>query len=938
MSRRSRTSLAGLLARQFRSDLGPLLAMAAIVLVVATLAATAPLALRAMTTAEVQYRLDSYPAVRRSLLTTVAAGPLLNNGGDPYQEMYAGLAGITGSAQTPLRAAMADADFIATTGELPAQRLDGAEEDPISTITINIAPHLAEHIRIIEGSAPGPFTRIVDPKRVPPPPQWSPRIPGTLIVPSQEVEPPDPALDKTIDIMLSAVTAAKAEWPVGEVRRVDLRDFHSFRVKLSGIFEPIDPGDPYWAMAPSALEPGLARTSPEVGNILIVTGGAFIDPGSWPVMASEIPGIVPNTTAGIPLSTVDLTVDQIEELLPQLRYFMGLSYTVGPPSDQIGAQKLIFNSEAGDFLTAALQRAATATVVLVMVASGPIGVAIAALWLLSRLIVLRRRPALALASARGASGWQLRATQALQCLLLSAPAAAIGAGMAYALFPASWSLVSIWFAAMAAIVPPALLALAASPRSLRSTRGDVDPRARGRFRWVLEVVVLALTALAVYLLLQRGLTTNSGTVDIDPLLAATPLLLALSAGLIVLRLYPLPLIGLARWLKPRRGIVAFLGANRSIRDPAAGLAPVLAMVVGLAVAVFSGVLLGTVSHGVTTAAHSTVGADMRIDSPPLWPNQMEAIAAIPGVEEIAGIYEYSRLKNLSVEENISVPTLLADTAALARVQAGVPGTAQIRVDMTKKVGDAMPALLSPSLAAQYAIGENSSLGDADIVTAGESGTSTSLSGVADWVLVDKTFSPELGVYNFVPKIVLMKLDPGADVAAVARAAAEIAGPDSLVRTPADVAHQLQESPVSAGLQLALLALAAIVALLCAATIVLALLTSGPARERLLALLRTLGLTPAQARGILSWEIGPTAIVAIVTGSVLGATLPLVVLAGVDLRSFTGGSIQPAVSIDPVLLAIVIGGFSVLVLVATAIAMAAARRVSMARTLRTSEEG
>ena len=938
MSRRSRYSLAGLLARQFRSDLGPLLAMAAIVLVVATLVATAPLALRAMTTAEVSYQLDNQPAVRRDLVSTVAGGPLLGAGADPYRGMYSALNTITESARDPLGIAMDAPDFISTTEPLPAERTDGSVEDPISKITLNVAPHFAEHIRITEGSLPAPFTQLVDPKRIPPPPESGRWEEGVYVPPTPQILPEvDPALDKTIDIMLSATTAAQAEWPVGEVRRVDLQDFHSFRVKLSGIFEPIDPNDSYWAMAPSALEPGLARTSPEVGYILIVTGGAFIDPGSWPAVIHDI-DFVPDTTVGIPLSTSGLTVDQVEALLPQLRHFMDLSFTIGLPSEQIGAQKLIFNSEAGDFLTTALQRAATATAVLVMVASGPIGVAIAALWLLSRLIVLRRRDGLALASARGASGWQLRLTQALQCLLLSAPAAAIGAGAAYLLFPASWSPISLWSAAMAAIVPPVLLALAASPRSLRRARGDVDPRARGRYRWVLEVVVLALTALAVFLLLQRGLTTNSGTVDVDPLLAATPLLLSLSSGLIVLRLYPLPLIGLARWLKPRRGIVAFLGASRSIRDPAAGLAPVLAMVVGLAVAVFSGMLLGTVSNGVTTAAHSSIGADLRIDSPPLQQEQLDDISAIPGVEEIAGIYEYTRLKNLSVGENISVPTLLADTAALARVQAGVPGAARITVDMTKKVGDALPALLSPGLATRFTIGKDSSLGDSDIVSAGEPGTSTSLSGVADWVLVDKTFSPELGVYNFVPKIVLMRLDPGADVAAVARAAAEIAGPNSLVRTPADAARQLQESPVASGLQLALLALIAIVALLCAATVVLALLTSGPARERLLALLRTLGLTPGQARGVTSWEIGPTAIVAIVAGCLLGAGLPLVVLAGVDLRSFTGGSIQPVITADPALLAAVVGGFAVLVVIATTLAMAAAHRVSLARTLRTSEEG
>src|SRR5690606_1564905 len=107
-------------------------------------------------------------------------------------------------------------------------------------------------------------------------------------------------------------------------------------------------------------------------------------------------------------------------------------------------------------------------------------------------------------------------------------------------------------------------------------------------------------------------------------------------------------------------------------------------------------------------------------------------------------------------------------------------------------------------------------------------------------------------------------------------------PDATIESPADAAALLNGSPVSGGLQLALLALIVIVALLCAGTVVLALMISGPARERLLALLRTLGLTRSQSRGITGWEIGPTAIVAIVTGCLLGAALPLIVLAGVDL--------------------------------------------------------
>ncbi|HEU4849635.1 MAG TPA: FtsX-like permease family protein, partial [Terrimesophilobacter sp.] len=783
---------------------------------------------------------------------------------------------------------------------------------------------LADHIRLVEGTMPAPFENVID--------TVDNEYPGRLFDPFHR-NPKDPQLD----ILLSVDTAEEAGWTVGEERWVAAYGNYGFYARLSGAFEALDPKDGFWAASPSALRPGIDYTPFGGTNTRIVIGAAFIDPGSWPAMAKQFntPMI---TTVAIPFSTAGLTVEEDEAILPQLRGFTSNAQSVTNVAKPEAVTSLTFGSDAETTLRTAISRAATATAVLVMVASGPIGVAIAALWLLSRLIMLRRRDTLALGSARGASDMQLRLSQALQILLLSVPAAAAGCAIGYALFPSSASPIAAWFAATVAVVPPILIMIAASPRSLRATRGDLDPRARGRYRWVLEIIVFALTALAVYLLLQRGLTTNTGTVGVDPLLAATPLLLSLSAGLVVLRLYPLPLLGFARSVKRGKGIVAFLGASRSIRDPAAGLAPVLAMVVGLAVAVFSGVLLGTVTGGVGTAAHSTVGADLRIESPILDQKQLDEIAAVDGVEESVSLYQYSRLQNLSVEENLSVPVMIADTAALSRVQEGVPGAAHIDLDMTKDVDGRIPVLLSPDLAAQYSIADDSTFGNADIVSAGDPGTSPSLSGVADWVLIDRAHSEDLGIYKFLPRITLLRLEPGADIAAVKAELSRIAGPDATIQSPADAAALLDGSPVSGGLQLALLALIVIVALLCAGTVVLALMISGPARERLLALLRTLGLTRSQSRGITGWEIGPTAIVAIVTGCILGAALPLIVLAGVDLRPFTGGMLQPVITLDPVLLGVVIGGFALLVVVATAIAMAAARRVSLARTLRTSEEG
>ncbi len=921
---RSRTSLSGLLARGFRATLGPLLAMAAIVLVVATLAATAPLALRSLTSAEVAYQFENLPASRRDLIARAPGTPAISPGSAPYGRFDDALAAITAAAPSPLRKTFATAEYTFVSDQLAVARRNVDWNDPLTPITINVAPRLADHIRMTAGTLPAPFEKVLDRDDNP--------YPGRHFDPFERA-PEDPQLD----IVLSAETADQAGWAVGEERWVQVVGNYGFYARLSGTFEALDPRDGFWAASPSALAPGIDYTPFGGTNTRIVIGAAFIDPGSWPVMEAET-GLAMITTVVIPFSTAALTVEEDEGILPQLRSFTSTAQPVASVAHAGAIASLTFGSDSEETLTTALSRAQTAAVVLVMVASGPVGVAVAALWLLSRLIMLRRRDMLALASARGASAAQLRLSQALEMLLLSVPAAAAGAAIGYALFPSSWSPIAAVFAAAAAAVPPVLVAIAASPRSLRSARGDLDPRARGRYRWVLEVIVLAFTALAVFLLLQRGLTTSAGTVGVDPLLAATPLLLSLSAGLVVLRLYPLPLLGFARMVRRRKGIVAFLGASRSIRDPAAGLAPVLAMVVGLAVAVFSGVLLGTVTGGVGTAAHSGIGADLRIDSPILDQDQLDDIAEVDGVAESVSLYQYNRLQNLSVETNVSVPTVVADTAALSRVQRGVPGAARIDLDMTKTVDGRIPVLLSPDLAAQYTIADDSSFGKTDIVSAGDPGTSPSLSGVVDWVLIDRANSDQFGIEKFLPRITLLKLDPGADVAAVKAELARIVGPDATIASPADAAALLDDSPVTGGLQLALLALIGIVALLCAGTVVLALMISGPARERLLALLRTLGLARSQARGITGWEIGPTALVAIVTGGILGGALPLIVLAGVDLRPFTGGVLQPVVTLDPVLLGIVVGGFALLVVVATTIAMAAARRVNLARTLRTSEEG
>src|SRR5690606_27015065 len=101
------------------------------------------------------------------------------------------------------------------------------------------------------------------------------------------------------------------------------------------------------------------------------------------------------------------------------------------------------------------------------------------------------------------------------------------------------------------------------------------------------------------------------------------------------------------------------------------------------------------------------------------------------------------------------------------------------------------------------------------------------------------------------------------------------------------------SPMAGGMTAALTAAVALSLVLVVVAVVMTLMMGAPARTRLMAVLRTLGLDPRQARAVVAWELAPLAAVAILAGGVLGVLVPWVVLSAMDLRALTGGTEQPA---------------------------------------------
>src|SRR5690606_23605097 len=151
---------------------------------------------------------------------------------------------------------------------------------------------------------------------------------------------------------------------------------------------------------------------------------------------------------------------------------------------------------------------------------------------------------------------------------------------------------------------------------------------------VLEVLVLGLAALATVILLVRGPLTDAG--EIDPLAIVAPIALAVAGAVLLRRLLPVPLLALQR--RARRGahLVGFVGYARAVREPV-GAAATLALVVAVAVAVFSSVMLSTISAGTASAVRAELGGDVRVDGPPADAEALAAIAALPGVAAVAGV-------------------------------------------------------------------------------------------------------------------------------------------------------------------------------------------------------------------------------------------------------------------------------------------------------------
>jgi len=358
------------------------------------------------------------------------------------------------------------------------------------------------------------------------------------------------------------------------------------------------------------------------------------------------------------------------------------------------------------------------------------------------------------------------------------------------------------------------------------------------------------------------------------------------------------------------------------------------MLVAVAIAVFSSLVLATVDRGAVSAAERGVGADVSLSGPFFDSATLDAMRRVDGVDALTGVMTADRAGVVGEDGRIAVAVLVTETAVLADVQSDFAegfDAVGLRARQTP-----------PDAVASAAVAEDVGLGPVTEPFGGLTliGGDADIPGVAPgsaFIVMDRVDFEAVSGSGFFPRTVLADIADDADPHAVSAALSALVDDPHTTQTLADRTAAIQASPAVAALRASLLLALVLAVALSVVAVLLVAGVSRDARSRVLALLRTMGLRRREGRGIVAWEFAPLGLSALAGGLVLGVLLPLLVLFSVDLRPFTGGFRQPGLTIDPLLTA----GLIVAVVAALAAAVVGgvltARSTSIVTVLRTEED-
>ncbi len=785
-------------------------------------------------------------------------------------------------------------------------------------------------------------------------------------------------------------------------------------IRIVGVFAINDPAADFWNDDTRLEEPVIAGFATDFGEVIEAVVLPPVE--SYVDMLGRADSRIPWYNEWIfHVDPEQITLENYPEVSAEIR---NLKISLGPidrlqsPDDQpavastgilpqitfpeIDAQEPALNNELPLVLERFAGQARLTSSIIALVTIGLLGVSLAALGLLAALIADRRRGMVTLLRGRGASKTQLFSARIVEGLLLCMPPALAGllvASIAIDSRPAPWS---VRAAIITGLLAVGLVLVAAGgnilPRlgTLLSERSRV-PGGLSIRRLLAEILVLLLALAGIFLLRQRGLEPDAdgeGLGGFDPFLTAVPVLLALTAGVILLRLFPYlmrSLAWLAHWL---RGTVLFVGLRRMAYQSTAANLALLVLLLAVGVSVFASIVAFSVDQARINLTWTEVRADYRISM------QRGASPALPDIDlsDTPGVEAQAR-EFRTAEVTLSAEGFQGSSNAIQSAIRNAPAFTLIAIEVNpyQQITDGTAiaysfpnALQAPPLLEGLGTIENPVpvlIPSVWPTTAGDrppTGTilhlkvsSAQYSGAPSvFVEIAGTRPSYPGVNGAIPFIVMRYDAFGAAVAPqlpspIRPTTIYIGGADlqqpvleaalaEQVRTEVlasigrdaplgivvtsrnELLETLRDAPLARGLTDSFRFSFILAAIYGGLVVIVALVLTAHDRSRDLGYLRTLGLNSRQVLGVTVIETVPGVLIACALGVPLGILIARLTEPGLDLRAFVGPEVPITIAIDQSIAIVVATSLAAISLVSAGIFAIFTRRRQLGNILRIGE--
>lgn len=436
-----------------------------------------------------------------------------------------------------------------------------------------------------------------------------------------------------VEAVVGRSTAEEAGLQVGDVI---YSAGDGFEFRIVGIVEPRDPADERWFddLRPFELEIELGLNEDVVTTPLLLnpTSMSTFFPDhqrSWRVVVDQAlinPGSARQIEVGIGAAQAGFAT-------------FGVDLTSGIP--------LLLNSYQAQLRTARISLLLLTTQALIFV--------FYTLGMVTSFMLDRSKTEIAVLSSRGARRSQMMTLFTLEGFFLALPGAALLGPQLTAAALRTWVRISgvpvetdlpaeAWLLSLiAAIIGWASFVL---PGYAQTGRGAVEhqqalarpPQKSIWQRRNLDLFLLLVSILAYWQLSQSGsfvMTRVGESGFADPLLLIGPSLLLIAVALIFLRLFPVLMGLIHRFLSRGRGLILPIGLARLARDPIASSRVVLLISLAAGLTFFSITFRDSLELRQKEIAHYLAGADLRVSTRR---TPLERIRSVEGIDALSVVY------------------------------------------------------------------------------------------------------------------------------------------------------------------------------------------------------------------------------------------------------------------------------------------------------------